>query len=297
MLPCFVMIDLETTGGSALQDRITEIAAVRIEDGVQTQRWSTLVNPGVAIPPYIHALTGISDEMVCNAPRFDQVAADLLTLLEGAVFVAHNVPFDHGFVKAELARMGQTMDTRTLCTVRLSRRLYPQHKGHGLDAIAKRHGIHNQARHRAMGDVDTVLGFLQIARQELGADALAQAAADLVQGGSCIPAQLETPVESLPNAQGVYLMFGSGSAPLFVGKAKDIQSRVLSHFQSAAKVERERRISQNVRRIEWQLTNTVEESFALEMQLRDDLKPLYNRKLKPAPMGIHRSASRKEFAS
>ncbi len=105
MLPCFVMLDLETTGGSAVHDRITEIAAVRVENGVEVARWSTLVNPGVSIPPFIQSLTGITDAMVEDAPTFAQVAPRLLELLDGAVFVAHNVRFDHGFVVNELARL------------------------------------------------------------------------------------------------------------------------------------------------------------------------------------------------
>ncbi|MFM1980077.1 MAG: hypothetical protein RLZ68_1342, partial [Pseudomonadota bacterium] len=101
MLPCFVMLDLETTGGNAVHDRITEIAAVRVENGVETVRWSTLVNPGVRIPPFIQSLTGITDVMVEDAPTFAKVAPKLLELLDGAVFVAHNVRFDHGFVLNE----------------------------------------------------------------------------------------------------------------------------------------------------------------------------------------------------
>ena len=142
MLPCYVMLDLETTGGNAVHDRITEIAAVRIENGVETGRWSTLVNPGVRIPPFIQSLTGITDAMVADAPAFEDIANTLLELLDGAVFVAHNVRFDHSFVVNELARMDIALKIKTLCTVRLSRKLYPQHKGHGLDAILKLSLIH-----------------------------------------------------------------------------------------------------------------------------------------------------------
>ena len=102
MLPCYVLLDLETTGGNATVDRITEIAAVRVEDGIEVARWSTLVNPGVRIPPFIQSLTGISDAMVQTAPAFDEVARQLLDFLDGAVLVAHNVRFDHGFIVNEL---------------------------------------------------------------------------------------------------------------------------------------------------------------------------------------------------
>src|SRR5664279_5436940 len=125
MLPCYVLLDLETTGGNATRDRITEIAAVRFEHGVEVARWSTLVNPGVYISGFIEQLTGISNAMVADAPSFDEVAPQLLKLLDGAVLVAHNVRFDHGFLQNEFARMDVTLRTKTLCTVRLSRLLYP----------------------------------------------------------------------------------------------------------------------------------------------------------------------------
>ena len=235
MLPCFVFLDLETTGGSAVHDRITEIAAVRVENGVETERWSTLVNPGVRIPPFIQSLTGISDAMVEDAPTFEKVAPKLLDLLNGAVFVAHNVRFDHGFVLNELARMDIALKVKTLCTVRLSRKLYPQHKGHGLDAIMRRHGLTTQARHRAMGDVDMVLAWLKQAQTELGADALRREAEALLQGSASVPPLLETSIYDIPETPGVYLFYGEGTLPLYIGKSVNLRTRVMSHFQSAAK--------------------------------------------------------------
>lgn len=231
MLPCYVMLDLETTGGNAQHDRITEIAAVRIEHGVEVARWSSLVNPGVRIPPFIQSLTGITDAMVQDAPPFEDVARQLLELLDGAVFVAHNVRFDHGFVHQSLERMGHALKVKTLCTVRLSRKLYPQHKGHGLDAILQRHGLQTLARHRAMGDVDVVLAWLQVAQRELGLDALQREAAALLQGSASVPPQLETPIHDIPDTPGVYLFYGEGEIPLYVGKSIHMRTRVLSHFQ------------------------------------------------------------------
>ena len=168
MLPCYVLLDLETTGGNATVDRITEIAAVRVENGSEVARWSTLVNPGVRIPPFIQSLTGISDAMVASAPPFDEVARHLVELLDGAVLVAHNVRFDHGFLVNELQRLERRLQVKTLCTVRLSRALYPQFKSHGLDALLARHGLQTLARHRAMGDVEVVQAWLEVARSELG---------------------------------------------------------------------------------------------------------------------------------
>jgi DNA polymerase III subunit epsilon len=280
MLPCYVMLDLETTGGNAVHDRITEIAAVRMENGVETARWSTLVNPGVRIPPFIQSLTGISDAMVADAPAFADVAQTLLDLLEGAVFVAHNVRFDHGFVQHELARLEIVLKVKTLCTVRLSRKLYPQHKGHGLDAILQRHGLHTLARHRAMGDVDVVLQWLQIAHAELGRAAVQRCAQELLQGSACLPPLLETAVADIPDTPGVYLFYGEGPLPLYIGKSVNMRTRVMAHFQSAAKVAREMRILTEIRRVEWVQTAGELGALLLESRLVKEKQPLYNRQLR-----------------
>ncbi|MCK9216053.1 MAG: 3'-5' exonuclease, partial [Rhodoferax sp.] len=184
MLPCYVLLDLETTGGNPVHDRITEIAAVRVEQGVEVARWSSLVNPGVHVSSFIERLTGISNAMVAGAPRFAEVAPELLALLDGAVLVAHNVRFDHGFLLNELSRLDVALRVNTLCTVRLSRRLYPQFKGHGLDAIMQRHGLTSAARHRAMGDVEVMQSWLTLAQAELGADHVADHAQSLLQGSA-----------------------------------------------------------------------------------------------------------------
>jgi DNA polymerase-3 subunit epsilon len=280
MLPCYVMLDLETTGGNAVHDRITEIAAVRVEDGVETARWSTLVNPGVRIPPFIQQLTGISDAMVARAPAFEEVAHTLLEMLDGAVLVAHNVRFDHGFILNELARMEIALKVKTLCTVRLSRKLYPQHKGHGLDAILNRHGLHTESRHRAMGDVDLVLQWLKIATAELGAELVHSTARELLQGSACVPPQLETSLSDIPDTPGVYLFFGEAALPLYIGKSVKIRSRVMSHFQSAAKVAREMRILTEIRRIEWVETAGELGALLLEARLIKEQLPLHNRRLR-----------------
>ena len=280
MLPCYVMLDLETTGGSAVHDRITEIAAVRIENGVETRRWSSLVNPGVRIPPFIEQLTGISDSMVQDAPGFAELADALEELLVDAVFVAHNVRFDHGFVQNEFERLGRKLKVRTLCTVRLSRKLYPQHRSHGLDAIMQRHGLHTQARHRAMGDVDMVLAWLKLAEQELGPTALENAAQALLQSSASLPPLLETPINDIPDAPGVYLFYGESAVPLYIGKSVHLRSRVMAHFQAAPKVTREMRIVQEIRRVEWRETAGELGALLLESRLVKELQPVYNRLLR-----------------
>jgi DNA polymerase-3 subunit epsilon len=280
MLPCYVVLDLETTGANPVFDRVTEIALVRMEQGVEVARWSTLVNPGVSIPPFIQNLTGIHDAMVADAPPFADVAQRLLQLLQGAVLVAHNVRFDHGFLKNEFERLQLALPGKTLCSVRLSRALYPQHRSHGLDAIMQRHGLHTASRHRAMGDVEVVLAWLQLAAQEFGQAQLQTSAAELLGGASSLPPLLETPIRSIPETAGVYLFYGEGPLPLYIGKSVSMRSRVMAHFQATAKAAKEMRIAQEVRTIQWRETAGELGALLLESRLVKELQPVYNRQLR-----------------
>ena len=280
MLPCYLVLDLETTGGNPLHDRVTEIAAVRVQEGREVARWSTLVNPGVAIPAFIQSLTGIDDAMVADAPAFETVAARLLELLDGAVLVAHNARFDHGFLKNEFARAQIDLRVKTLCTVRLSRKLYPQHRSHGLDAIMQRHGLHSAARHRAMGDVDMVLAWLELAAQELGFEQLQAQARELLRGSASVPPQLTTPIASIPDTPGVYLFYGEGPLPLYIGKSVKMRSRVLAHFQADHSAAKEMRIAQQVQTVQWHETAGELGALLLESRLVKQLQPVHNRQLR-----------------
>ena len=280
MLPCYVLLDLETTGGNAVRDRITEIAAVRFEQGVEVARWSTLVNPGVSISGFIEQLTGISNALVADAPAFDEVGTQLLKLLDGAVLVAHNVRFDHGFLLHEFARMDVALRSKTLCTVRLSRLLYPGIKGHGLDAIMQRHGITSASRHRAMGDVQVMQTWLAQVSQQFGAPHLQQQAQVLLQGSAALPPQLDTNVADIPEGPGVYLFYGEGTLPLYVGKSVKLRSRVMSHFSAASRQPREMRMAQEIRRIEWIETAGELGALLLEARLVKQHQPLHNRQLR-----------------
>ncbi len=282
MLPSYVVLDLETTGGSASGDRVTEIAAVRIDNGQETVRWSTLVNPGVPIPGFIQSLTGIDNGMVADAPSFKSVADHLLAVLDGSVLVAHNAGFDHGFLRGEFARLGHELRVPTLCTVRLSRKLYPAFKSHGLDALMQRHNLHTDARHRAMGDVEMVLAWLEQARQDAGEQHLRETALELLQPPMGLPVELETQVDGLQDAPGVFIFYGDAPVPLFIGSAANLRQRVAAHLQSASKSARERGIVANTRRIEARATAGELGALLLAKRLITDLQPTYGRSRAPA---------------
>jgi len=184
------IVDVETTGAHPAWDRVTEIAVVEVAHGEVRSEWSTLVNPGTRIPPAIQALTGITDDMVAGAPAFEDLAPGLYERLEGRVFVAHNARFDYGFLRHEFERAGLRFQARTLCTVKLSRRLYPDQARHNLDSLIERHHLQCSARHRALGDAQAVWQFLRVAAEERGSEAVAQAAGQLSRLPA-LPAHIE----------------------------------------------------------------------------------------------------------
>ncbi len=172
-----VLLDLETTGSSAGIDRVTEIGVIEVDGGEYAREWSTLVNPQRDIPPFIEALTGISNRMVANAPTFADVAGELRTRIDGRLLVAHNARFDYGFLRAEFDRLDIEFSCQLVCTVKLSRRLFPGHRRHNLDTLIERHTVTCDARHRALGDARVLWELIGKWRIDPGVDALAAAAA------------------------------------------------------------------------------------------------------------------------
>ena len=165
-----IFLDLETTGMSAAEERITEIGLVEVVEGEFVGSWSQLVNPQKRIPPFIQSLTGITDEMVEDAPTFAQLAPDLFARLQDKILVAHNARFDYGFLKAEFARLDLSYLPRVLCTVKLSRKLFPEHRSHSLDSLIDRHRLTCNARHRALGDAEVLWDFMRKIYAQLDAE-------------------------------------------------------------------------------------------------------------------------------
>jgi DNA polymerase-3 subunit epsilon len=172
-----VFLDLETTGATAAFDRITEIGLIEVENGEYLREWSTLVNPQRHIPPFIESLTGISNAMVERAPTFEAVSIELHARLLGKLVVAHNARFDYGFLRAEFGRVDTVYSSELVCTVKLSRKLFPGHARHNLDTLIERHDIVCEARHRALGDARVLWDLIAKWRVDPGAVALHAAAA------------------------------------------------------------------------------------------------------------------------
>ncbi len=250
-------VDVETTGSSPERERVTEIGLVVVDldgDDARVTEWSSLVNPGVPIPAEIQWLTGITNDMVRDAPAFAALAQDLYDRLEGALFVAHNARFDYGFLRAEFGRAGLNFHAKTLCTVRLSRHLYPDRSPHTLDAIIERFGLDGEQRHRALGDARVLWRLLQKLADRHPPAELEVAVAALLRHPS-LPSHLPPDaLDALPHAPGVYLFYGLNEHPIYIGKSVDVRARVTGHFNAEHRAARELRLSQEVHRLEWEET-------------------------------------------
>ena len=215
-------VDLETTGGNPLVDRVTEVGVILVNE-VGVREWSQLLYPQTRIPAFIERLTGITNEMVLDAPRFKDIAQELNSLLEGYLFIAHNARFDYGFLKNEFKRLDIVFRPNILCSVKLSRALFPEHKHHNLDALITRHQLTVSDRHRALGDAQLIYQFWQDIHNRLDADHIAASVKKMV-GRPSIPSYIDDAlIQGLPDTPGVYLFYGENDLPLYVGKSTHIK--------------------------------------------------------------------------
>lgn len=162
----YVVVDVETTGGRSIYDRVTEIGAVKVRGGEVVDVWQSLINPKRPVPYFITELTGITNAMVRDAPTFDQVADAFAAFMEGAIFVAHNVNFDYGFISAEYRRMGRGFKHPKLCTVAAMRKHYPGLSAYGLAPLSREFGIELRGHHRALNDAHAAAGLLALINEK-----------------------------------------------------------------------------------------------------------------------------------
>lgn len=271
-----VFVDLETTGGSLGIDRITEIGIVEAGPTGVTQ-WSSLVNPQKPIPSFIQNLTGITDSMVREAPTFDQLAASLFERMHGRLFIAHNAHFDHGFLRGEFKRLGLKFQPDVLCTVQLSRAIYPAQTRHGLDALVERHALVPSARHRALADADLLWQFWQHLHCAHPSDDLC-AHIDRVTRRFRLAGDIdEDTIERIPAGCGIYVFYGEDDAPLFVGRSVRLRQRVRSHLTGGKRSAKDLRLAALVRRVEWTATGGEIGALLAEAQRVGRLRPPHNR--------------------
>ena len=273
-----VYVDIETTGANFSRNRVLEVAAIRVENGVVVREFQQLLNPETSIPHQITQLTGITNNDVVSEPTFSQIADELYEVLDGAIFIAHNVRFDYSFLKHEFALLGISFRPSLLCTVRLSRALYPGHRRHNLQSLIERHGIPVTDRHRALADASAIHYFTQLAYEAHGDTAFKAAVGRQLKMQYTPPYLNDDLIHTLPDTPGVYIFRDENNQPLYIGKSIKLRTRVVSHFQSTH--HREVAIAQATKSIDHITTNGELAALLLESKLVKQLLPLHNRKLR-----------------
>ena len=273
----FAILDIETTGGSPKTEKITEIA-VFFHDGEKiVDEWSTLINPEKPIPYFITGLTGITNEMVADAPRFYEIAKELVERTENYTIVGHNVKFDYSFIKSEFKNLGFEFDRNTLCTIKLSRKIIPGHKSYSLGKLCKDLGIEITDRHRAAGDALATVKLFDLLRDRQNGEFDAALVKEPSGRYKNLNEHLTVDdIQKLPEECGTYYFFDENKQLLYIGKSKDIRHRVLSHLGNTT-TKRAMEMKQRIHSISYELTGS--ELIALLKESREikEQRPRYNR--------------------
>lgn len=276
----YAVVDIETTGGYASGNGITEIA-ILIHDGVSViNSFETLINPKQYIPDHIEALTGISNDMVEHAPVFSDVASEIYDLLQDKVFVAHNVNFDFSFIKHNLGEAGYDLQCNKLCTVRLSRKILPGHKSYSLGKLCVALKISLNNHHRAGGDAKATAELLSMLLQN-DSEGLIPQSLKLKSREQVLPPNLpKSEIEKLPLNPGVYYFKDQKGKVIYIGKAKSLKKRVCSHFSGNNAGKQRQDFLKNIYSVDFEVCGTELMAFIMEATEIKRLWPVNNRALK-----------------
>ncbi len=272
----YAIVDIETTGGYAENHKVTEIAIYH-HDGIQiTDKFQTLINPGRRVPYFITGLTGITTEMVSQAPAFTDIAEEIYDWLKDRVFVAHNAHFDYSFLKKEFDDAGIHWSTRKLCTVRLGRKIIPGLDSYSLGRMAESLGIRIADRHRAGGDAEATAKIFDIFLKRDNEGVIAKAL-KRNSGETILPPNLaKEEFDKLPAKAGVYYFHDGHGTVIYVGKAINIRKRIAGHFSGDAREWNRSNIRNEIHHISYELTGNELIALILESQEIRRLWPKYN---------------------
>jgi len=271
----YAIVDIETTGGYAANNGITEVAIV-LHNGKQIEgRYQSLINPNQKIPFYITALTGIGQSMVADAPSFEELAPNIFRLLKDRIFIAHNVNFDYSFLKHHFQAAGFELNCRKLCTVRLSRQVFPGLQSYSLGNLCRHFNIPIEGRHRAGGDVTaTSLLFEHLIRN--GAELHIERSLKRSKEQSLPPFLAKEKVDALPYGPGVYYFHDAKGKVVYVGKAKNLKYRVSSHFTHNGAGRQRQDFLRTIHNVSYQSCGTELMAAILENIEIQRLWPAYN---------------------
>jgi DNA polymerase-3 subunit epsilon len=272
----YAIVDIETTGGYAANNDITEVAIVLHDGQTVVKRFESLVKPGVPIPYYIQVLTGITNEMVADAPTFEELAPGIHALLHGHIFVAHNVNFDYSFLKHHLDIAGYELNCNKLCTVRLSKKVFSGLPSYSLGNLCRNFGIHIHNRHRAGGDADATVRLLEHLLQHNAEVHIQQFIKKGAKEQSLPPNLSKEEIDKLPYTPGVYYFHNQKGDIIYVGKAKNLKYRVSSHFTHNGAGRQRQDFLRNIYSISFQSCSTELMAFILESVEIKRLWPEFN---------------------
>lgn len=272
----YAVVDIESSGGDPRKDRITEIA-IFIHNGHRViEEYCTLVNPETYIPPFITMLTGISNEMVAEAPTWNEIADKVDEMTRGRVFVAHNVRFDYSFIANEFRRLGRRWQRRNLCTVRLSRTILPGLEKYSLGKLCEEVGIPLNNRHRAFGDGAATAELFHLLLRKDKQSVIRKALADEISN-SLLPANMSREaVLDLPEECGVYYFRDEKGRILYIGKSTNIRQRVISHFSGDMNRKQYFSLKQRMHSIDYEVTGSELVALLLESHEIKRWMPDYN---------------------
>lgn len=272
----YAIVDIETTGGYAAANGITEIC-IHVFDGEKVvETYETLVNPRQPIPYYIQSMTGISNEMVAKAPVFEEVAPRIHALLHDKVFVAHNVNFDYSFVKHQLEEAGFILNTKKLCTVRMSRKIIPGYPSYSLGNLCHSLGIVIHDRHRAGGDTAATVQLFHLLLQKDSEQVIVKSLQRNSKEQVLPPNVPKEDFDSLPYTPGVYYFHNQKGKVIYVGKAKNIRYRVNSHFSNNAGTRQRQNFLQHTYAISYESCGTELMAHILESTEIKKIWPVFN---------------------
>jgi DNA polymerase-3 subunit epsilon len=272
----YAIVDIETTGGYAANNDITEIAIVLHDGQSVINRFESLVRPVRTIPHYIQVLTGITNDMVAEAPTFEELAPQVFDLLQGKIFIAHNVNFDYSFLKHHFSAAGFELNCLKLCTVRLSKKVFPGIPSYSLGNLCRHFGINILNRHRAGGDADATVRLLEHLLQHNAEPHIQQFIKRGAKEQSLPPNLPKEQVDQLPYTPGVYYFHNQTGKVIYVGKAKNLKYRVSSHFTHNGSGKQRQDFLRNIYSISYQSTSTELMAFILESVEIKRLWPAFN---------------------